>query len=265
MPSFYTHYHFGRDFIKIAPERIKRIINLDKELFLFGNQGPDLFFFNIKNAIKGKNPGTDIHNTKFSDVLTTIKKNFKPEDLETKTGSYFLGLVLHFLLDCSLHPTVESLKREDYGHLNIESELDRYYLNLDGESEFKFKQSVLIPDKSAAKYIFPIYKDFDNVDYKNVETSISNMAFVKNFFHNDSLLKEKFILGVLTLINQKYNFGGQLITRKPFSYAENSNKILFEMYGDTLKIAPEFLDKTLEYMFENGKELEIYRKDFNGV
>ena len=37
------------------------------------------------------------------------------------------------------------------------------------------------------------------------------------------------------------------------------------MYGDTLKIAPEFLDKTLEYMFENGKELEIYRKDFNGV
>lgn len=91
------------------------------------------------------------------------------------------------------------------------------------------------------------------------------MAFVKNFFHNDSLLKEKFILGVLTLINQKYNFGGQLITRKPFSYAENSNKILSEMYGDTLKIAPEFLDKTLEYMFENGKELEIYRKDFNGV
>ncbi len=265
MPSFYTHYHFGRDFMKIAPERIKRIINLDKELFLFGNKGPDLFFFNIKNAINGKNPGTDIHNKNFSEVLNTIKKDFVAEDLETKTGSYFLGLVLHFLLDSSLHPTVEALKRDNYGHLNIESELDRYYLNLDGENEFKFKQSVLIPDKSAAKYIYPIYKNFERVDMKNVETSISNMAFVKNFFHNDSMLKEKIILGILGLIGHRHTFGGQLITHKPFPYAENSNKILSEMYDDTLKIAPEFLDKTLEYMFENGEELENYRKDFNGV
>lgn len=265
MPSFYTHYHFGRDFMKIAPERINRIINLDKELFLFGNQGPDFFFFNIKNALKGSNPGTDIHNKKFSEVLATIKKDFDAEDLETKTGSYFLGLILHFLLDNSLHPTVEALKRKDYGHLNIESELDRYYLNLDGENEFKFIQSNLIPDKAYAKHIYPIYKNFERVDMKNVEKSISNMVFVKNFFHNDSKLKEKFILGTLGLIGHKYTFGGQLITHKPFAYAEDSNKILSKMYNETLKAAPEFLDKTLEYMFEDGKELENYRKDFNGV
>lgn len=265
MPSFYTHHHFGRDLMKLCPNRIRKVIDVDTDLFLFGNQGPDLFFFNIPAALKGSNPGTAIHNTKFVDVLDKLKENVKSAGLNSEVASYFLGLTSHFYLDSSLHPTVNRLSKKGFGHLDIESELDRYYFRKDGIDENKFKQSTLIPNKTQAKYVYPVYENFEGVSLDEVKKSMSYFKIVKNIFHNSSKTKEKFILSTLKMIGRYDDFAGQLMRRTPFMEAQQTNEILSKMYTETLKTAPEFLDATIEYVFNNGKELPEYRKDFNGV
>lgn len=265
MPSFYTHHHFGRDLMKLCPNRIKKIIDVDIDLFLFGNQGPDLFFFNIPAALKGSNPGITIHDTKFVQVLNKLKENVKAAGLKSEVTSYFLGLTSHFFLDSSLHPTINSMSKKGYGHLDIESELDRYYFRQDGIDEHKFKQSTLIPNKNQAKYIYPVYENFDGVTLNEIKKSMSYFKIVKNLFHNTSKTKEKFVLKTLKLIGRYDDFAGQLMRTKPFLESEKTNQILSKMYSEKLKVAPEFLDATIEYVFNDGKELPEYRKDFNGV
>lgn len=264
MPSFYTHYNFGKEVIPSLSSNIKNIIKQNEELFVLGNQGPDLFFFHILSAIKGKNPGSIMHDTNFKEIVDKARYNILKLGVHSPSNAYFFGLCCHFLLDATAHPTVDSISTDDYTHLDIESELDRYYLNKNKEDEFKFLQYKLIPSPDIAEYIYPIYAGFEDVSKELIYSSIQDMKLVKKIFQARGNSKEKFILNALKLLKMD-GFSGQLIRQKPFTESESSNKVLASLYDDAIRRAPSFLDEVYSYVYEGADAPEEFRKDFNGV
>lgn len=264
MPSFYTHYNFGKEVIHSLSSKIKNIIKQNDELFIFGNQGPDLFFFHILSALKGSNPGSIMHDTSFKEIVDKARYNILKLGVHSPSNVYFFGLCCHFLLDATVHPTVDDLESKNYTHLDIESELDRYFLNKNNEDEFKFNQYELVPSPDIAEYIYPIYAGFPEVSKELIYRSIKDMKLVKKIFQARGKRKEKFILNTLKFLKMD-GFSGQLIRQVPFKESENSNIILEKLYNDALDRAPSFLDEVYSYVYEGAEAPEEFRKDFNGV
>ncbi|EGS31205.1 conserved domain protein [Peptoniphilus sp. oral taxon 375 str. F0436] len=54
MASFVTHYFLGKEIQDHFSPKLKELIQGQENLYLLGNQGPDLFFFQISKQVKGE-------------------------------------------------------------------------------------------------------------------------------------------------------------------------------------------------------------------
>lgn len=264
MPSFYTHYNFGKNIIPKLSPNIQDIIKQNEELFVFGNQGPDLFFFHLASALKGTNPGIGMHDESFKTLVDEANYNILKLGVHSPSNAYFFGLCCHFLLDTMLHPTVDAITTKDYTHFDIESELDRFYIRQNGEDENKLLQSKLLPRPEIAEYIYPIYAHNPDVSKELIYQSIRNMRLIKSIFQSKGPKKEAMLLGILKILRLSV-FSGQLIRQIPFEASINSNEKLDKLYKDAVERAPQYLDEVYSYVFEGGEAPEEFRKDFNGV
>lgn len=264
MPSFYTHYNFGKKVIPKLSPKIQNIIKQNEELFVFGNQGPDLFFFDFLSAVRGKNPGGEIHSLPFIEIVKKARYNLLKLGVHSNANVYFLGLCCHFLLDSTAHPTVNALSTDDYTHFDIESELDRFFIEKNNEDALKLKQYELIPSPDIAEYIYPVYAGFPEVSKELIYSGIKDMRRIKKFFQPKGNAKENFIIGIEKLIRMK-EFSGLLIMQQPFEEAAHSNELLEKLYYEALDRAPVFLDEVYAYVFESDDAPAEFRKDFNGV
>lgn len=145
MPSIYTHYRFGRQLFEKLPKEMQDFLQQHKELYTLGQQGPDLFFFNPKTLMKADSPGTIIHDTSGADFIGRQVARLKSLPKNDPQVAYFIGGLCHYILDVYAHPTVDALVESgDFCHVAIETELDRYFLEKDGQDALHFKLNQLI-------------------------------------------------------------------------------------------------------------------------
>lgn len=263
MPSFYTHYKFGRDIIKELSPNIKSIVEIDPSLFIFANQGPDIFYFNIGLNLNNDRTGDIIHDTSFNELSEIIRPVLIKNSARSLHFNYYLGLSLHFLLDSTLHPTVEAMVKDNYSHIDIESELDRYYLIKDSKDPRDFKQSSLVIDDSYSNILYDIYQNY-NVDEKTIRRGLKDFKLLKNIFRTPNSFKEKTVIGLLKLIG-KDAIAGQVIREKPFSYASISNAKLIPLIDECIYRAPNYLEEVYRHIYCGGDPPIEFRKDFNGI
>ena len=161
MASFVTHYFLGKEIQDHFSPKLKELIQGQENLYLLGNQGPDLFFFQISKQVKGeKNLGTLLHDRPFRSLLEDLKK-FQPHLAQKpRSLAYFLGLCNHFFVDASIHPTVNALARPGFDHISIEGELDRYFIKKNGQDLNGFRQSDLFAPSYDLRAILAIYQGF---------------------------------------------------------------------------------------------------------
>lgn len=260
MASIYTHDKFGRLLMKKMPEVSCGLTN--RILFQFGNQGPDFFFFNTKLKIDGKNPGTTIHDRPFYDYLDRNKDFVKSLDKSSDEYFYFVGSICHFILDSFIHPTVESLVTNDYSHMDIEIELDRYYMLLDGKDPHRYKLQSLIPEANYAPKIIPFYKSY-GVKLKDVYHSLKGFKKYRTLFHTSTKVKEIFLVLLMKIIG-KSEFTGQLLTYKVRPQSKKANEILNEKFEFALDEGPRLLKNALNYIFIDEELDPHFKKDYMG-
>ncbi len=133
MPAAYAHYRFGKRIYRELPEKEREVILQAKDAFLLGLHGPDLLFYYVpicKNRINKL--GTRMHREIAADFFERGRAEYRQKP-DPALRAYLYGYICHFILDSECHPFVGYyMEEKEVGHIEIETELDRYLMELDG-------------------------------------------------------------------------------------------------------------------------------------
>ena len=157
MPSIITHDTFGQELYAELHETIGQSED-EKQAFLLGCQGPDVFFYGVVNPliIQANKLARKLHRSHCTEFLCGLALAV-PQIVETQHGhtpyepsandisrAYALGYLMHFQLDSVVHPFVFSQtyayckagipglgkNSESEVHVEIECELDELVLTV---------------------------------------------------------------------------------------------------------------------------------------
>jgi len=144
MPDFWTHIIAGEEIVAgLEDKNIKAMLNKNYQLFNYGCQGADFFFYNDflpwQWAKKGPKKGKLIHSLSgkkiFSELLTALKREgiyfrAKLPDSEYWQHNlvYLLGFISHYALDRECHPFIIKNGGEGKNHKLIEASIDIYIM-----------------------------------------------------------------------------------------------------------------------------------------
>ena len=160
MPSIITHDTFGREIYSNLTDVIGHSED-EKQAFLLGCQGPDVFFYGIINPLlpQVNKIGQKLHRNNCSETICALAMSIPQIVEDTKdeeaplieareiARAYCLGYLMHFGLDSKIHPFVFSqqfaycdagvpgLDRKNMSevHVEIECELDELVLSVKRE------------------------------------------------------------------------------------------------------------------------------------
>lgn len=142
MPDFWAHNIVGTVVLKENLQLRKEFwkdINKHSNLFRFGCQGPDLFFYlNSRNVfLKGgySNFAGVLHNEKIKEYFKYILKKSKSSSTENK--AYTAGLICHYLTDKVCHPLINDLSSDKLNHKSLELMWDIHLTSAYLDKEFK--------------------------------------------------------------------------------------------------------------------------------
>lgn len=249
MASLYTHDHFNKFVYESLPEEAKRKIKPYREYYHFGSQGPDLFFFRLSSVKQGSNIGTYIHERSFLDFWRPVESYV----LDTSAvSSYLIGVALHFLVDVTVHPTVNSFVSTDYSHIDIETELDRHYMLINGENPTAYRQWTLIPDVSLSYEIAKVYDHYEGIDEKVVKESVRDFRKIKRLLHSPSYLRERFLSFVMMKLKKK-SYLGLIMKQKPLPRAKETNESIEKLIQQAILRAPGFIEELLSASKKEGE------------
>ncbi len=164
MPAMISHYMIGYDVLeqRDIPSAV------DRDLFLLGTQGPDIFYFSRAYpwlpGKKGMPIGNALHEVQPSllvDAFRAAIDKVAPDD-RFLAESYVLGFLCHYAADRTVHPFVCAMQdrmiaddptyakdRNPY-HYRIESALDTLLLRQKrGQAVERFSLTWLIPTLNA--------------------------------------------------------------------------------------------------------------------
>lgn len=157
MPSIITHDTFGRELYAELNETIGQSED-EKQAFLLGCQGPDVFFYGIVNPLtpQANRLAKKLHRSRCTEFLCGLALSvpqiveegrtlqpFQPSAQDV-ARAYALGYLMHFQLDSTVHPFVFSQtyaycnagvpgldkSSESEVHVEIECELDELVLSV---------------------------------------------------------------------------------------------------------------------------------------
>lgn len=139
MPSCYAHYRFGVHVLPTLPESVQKLIEANRNQFDLGLQGPDFFFFyRLGKNTPVKKLGSKFHFQRGTEFFGRICREL-PNPTEGELA-YLYGLLGHYCLDSQSHPMIHRLSKGDsLIHNRMESEFERYLMNLDGISRPHFR------------------------------------------------------------------------------------------------------------------------------
>lgn len=133
MPSIYAHYRFGKLILPRLPADVRGVIQRHRSLFDAGLQGPDFLFYykpTSKNPINAL--ARTFHYQTGAAFFAAACRNLH-SDAGDPEQAYLYGLLGHYCLDALCHPYIrEQSKDGNVSHNAIESEFERFLLELDG-------------------------------------------------------------------------------------------------------------------------------------
>ena len=135
MPAHYAHYRFGDQLLSTLPANISRPVLRFRRLFDLGAQGPDLFFYyNILTDNAVNKLGKKLHAMSGREFFGMVCRRLRLEPTEAGQA-YLYGLLAHYCLDRNCHKMIREVTADGkIGHVELETEFDRYLMTLDGIS-----------------------------------------------------------------------------------------------------------------------------------
>ncbi|RAK08620.1 zinc dependent phospholipase C [Halanaerobium saccharolyticum] len=144
MPDFWTHLIAGEEIAAgIDNKELKSLLDQNYQLFNYGCQGADFFFYKDflpwQRSKRGPEKGEMVHSLSgrklFSKLLTAYKKRgvyiqsqLPDSRLWQYNLVYLLGFISHYALDRECHPFIINNGGRDEKHKLIEASIDIYMM-----------------------------------------------------------------------------------------------------------------------------------------
>jgi len=265
MPSSLTHQVFGNIISKNLP------INIDKNYFNWGLQGPDFLFFHnfgIKNKINAI--GYKIHSENIAETFNLLFDYVKQNAENEIILSYCVGFLCHYVLDKICHAYIyhlsdiiaENEKVKKYiAHRRIESRLDCYIQNN--------SKNILITDKNIISNIWIISKNIfnKNLKQKHIKNSLKNMLRTLKFLEDKNGNKYKKIYSAEKILHIPHFISSLIIPQKIetilFKKQHKFNKIINknikittdfdEIWSVSIAETHEYIQYLIEYIHKDIK------------
>ena len=134
MPSVYAHYRFGTALLPSLPADVRKTIQRFRGLYEMGLHGPDIFYYSSPVISTGGDYlGIKFHEQTGREFFTRVCRAVRLERSEGALA-YLYGLLTHYCLDSICHEAIHLLtKQENLQHMELETEFERYLLELDGK------------------------------------------------------------------------------------------------------------------------------------
>lgn len=254
MPNFYTHLRFAGDVAQLLPPHLNEKIKPEWDSYCCGNFGPDPLYFGGNRAV-----GLALHHGSGRAALERYRTAVQKE--LPYSVSFASGYLLHFLLDSSLHPLVyEAMEKTGCTHRQVEGELDRLLLDMDGQlpreampvksmpRSFYYMAGKMAPEVTAEAYALGL-KRFRMISMKLWDWTGTPIRHVTNLASH------------LPKIHGLY---GAVLDTKPQKQLEGYLREMVEVYDKTVEYAPAFLTDCMEAMHRDTPFPKIMKHNFSG-
>ena len=245
MPATYAHYKFGKAVYRSLPKEIRQILKENRAAYLLGLHGPDLVFYYRpfgKNRVNQL--GVRMHKEKASGFFETGRRRYQ-ERPSYVLLSYLCGFLCHFILDSECHPYIGCYMEEHgLGHLEIETDFDRYLLEKDGFDPTRHCCTRhLIQDLDTEEAIASV---FEGLTADQIDQSIRGFCFCIRGLQCPGPAKELFLRTVFALIGQKDNLEGLIMNGVPNPACRESREFLEERMNLAVQAAARAIREYVE-------------------
>ena len=246
MPSGYAHYRFGTQIISLMPADVRGPILRHRALFDMGLHGPDFLFFH--HFIK-KTPlyqlGSVYHEKSGRDFFTEVCSHVKSHPSEA-AFAYLHGLLAHYCLDSRCHPFVYAMTDDtDLDHSELETEFDRYLMQLDGIK--KPHETNICRHLKLSKAEYEVVSGFfPEISTKDAAQCIRNMALAQQLLTIPTAAGHGAVVKFTQFAGG--NTSGMVMTVGPNPKCDHLDKKLLELYEQALVKFPELLEQLNHHM-----------------
>lgn len=259
MPSHYAHYRFGVKALELLPGNARRAVRQFRSLYDVGLHGPDIFFYhNIFFRDKTAAMAGELHSCSGADFFPPLCRNLRLEPNEA-AAAYLWGLLTHYCLDSTLHGFVrEQTASGDIGHVELETEFDRFLLKADGKPQpntFDFSPHIRLTDgecETAAGF-------YSGVSQLTVKLSIRGMAAAVKLLAmpngNFRRTVEKNLPAGL-----RQHFMGRTANKN----CAHLDEQMLALFDEALAKFPAMADALEAHMAHNAPLGELFEPTFNG-
>lgn len=250
MPGMYAHYRFGAAVLATMPADIRRSIQRFRRLYDVGLHGPDLFYNYYPIGSKTSSLlGVKYHEQTGRAFFSRACRSIRLERSEA-AAAYLYGVLCHYVLDSTMHPFI-SLTAEQCGisTLQIETELDRYLLELDGKlppNGQKLTQHLTLTDgecETVASFYPPATE-------KTVKNALRTTIAATRLMMNPQGLGGQLVKISVSLLGGPTQ--GLLMTATADPKCAHLDAPLLELYEEALIRFPDYLTQIQAHMTYNA-------------
>lgn len=230
MPSTYAHYRLGQEVLQKVDIKQKEIIENNIELFNIGLHGPDiLFYFNPLFINDVNKVGYGLHEKTGLHFFKKASNVLKKSKFSEPYLAYIYGFICHFALDTACHKYID-IKIEESGvsHVEIETELDRELLIIDGYNPVK--QCLTNHINASMRNAKIISGFFERVEDFEVKKALKSMIFYNKFLLAPSKFKRNIIMALLKITGNYDDMHGLFINSERNEKCVDSTLKLLELY-----------------------------------
>lgn len=251
MPTTYTHDAFGKEAYERLPGPQKTLIRKYKKEYLAGLHGPDIFFYYKPYLVK-KNKivefGHAMHKERAGTFFETGIEQYHETGSEALLA-YLAGFVCHYILDSCCHPYVFAYqKKTGLSHGEIETNLDRYYMERDQKDPFTYHPASAIcavPETAEA-----IHLAFPQFTEKEILCSLKGMKFYCNLTVTRCEWKRRLFHRALKIAGADRGIGCRIIEQQPNPETAESTEELARLYRQALEEIVTAMGSLFEAVYE---------------
>ena len=247
------------------PEEYRRRVAKEKDLFNIGLQGPDILFYyhplksNPVSAL-GHSMHEESGRTFFEQALEAMDRAQTEHSEDAGSGIIYLyGVLCHFALDSTCHDYINAYEKEHgISHCDIEGELDRYLLELDGKDPLK---EVLTkdfhPSRRSAQSIVPFFRGLPE---KTIYSALRSFTWFHSVLYCPGDLKRNGLYGLLKLSGLYEGLRGHIISKNANGEGEESDREITRRMSEAVPLAVRLITEFPGHMNDSA-----YLKNYNGI
>lgn len=250
MPSIYAHYRFGAQLLSQLPPPIRRTIGRFRQLYDMGLHGPDILYYQ-----NGLLPGSgckvaDKFHTQTGKVFFERVCRYVRLSPSEGAMAYLYGVLAHYALDSLSHPFINRMAGQGKAtHTQIETEFDRYLLELDG------KKPPYLQDLSGHIRLTPgecetVAGFYPQVGAGTVKKCVDNMASVTRSLVVPQSGRRELLGKALQVVGPRA--AGRLMTVHPNRACSELDPSMLRLYEMAMDRYPVLLEQVRAHLRRNA-------------